>query len=254
MIITSVTNPRVKEIVRLQTKPSQRKRSGLFCVETERELERALAAGLQIVDGYVCPELYRGPMAEGFTAVSEPVLRKIAYRENPQGLVVVMRAKTTPLGQAPRGGMILVLSALEKPGNIGAILRSADAAGAGAVMIDQCDFDVFNPNTVRASTGAVFSLPIVCADRATLIDCLKQRGTKIVALSPDGSVDYTQAELGGEVALVLGAEAEGLDASWREAADVLVRITMRGTVDSLNVSVSAALVMFEAKRNKENSA
>ncbi|QNN21085.1 RNA methyltransferase [Planctomycetales bacterium ZRK34] len=250
-MITSVNNPRVKEIVRLQTKSSQRKRSGLFCVETERELRRAIAAGFQITDSYVCPELYRGQMPPaGYTVVSEPVLRKIAYRENPQGLVVVMRAKTTPLAQAPRDGMIVVLSALEKPGNIGAILRSADAAGAGAVMIDQCDFDVFNPNTVRASTGAVFSLPIVCADRETLIDCFKQRGTKIIALSPDGSIDYTQADLGGDAALVLGAEAEGLDAAWRDAADLLVRIAMRGTVDSLNVSVSAALVMFEAVRVK----
>lgn len=249
-MITSLSNPRVKQVVRLQTKASQRKREGVFCIESQRELDRALAAGFELVESYVCPTLFDGDPPEGAEAVSEAVMRKMAYRQNPQGVLAVMRSRTTPLGQLPRGGLTVVLSALEKPGNIGAILRTADAAGAAAVLIDQCDFDVFNPNTIRSSTGAVFSLPIVCADRRTLIDYFERGDTQLIALSPDGAVDYTEAKYADDCTLVLGAEAEGLDPAWKQAADQTVRITMRGTVDSLNVSVSGALVLFEARRGR----
>ncbi|MBI1367780.1 MAG: RNA methyltransferase [Planctomycetes bacterium] len=250
-MLTSLSNPRVKHLVRLQTHSSQRKHDGVFCIESKRELDRALGVGFELVEAYVCPPLFSEHMDGAVTYVNEPVLRKIAYRQNPEGFVAVMRSRTIPLGKAPLEGLVLVLSALEKPGNIGAILRSADAAGASAVIVDQCDFDWFNPNTIRASTGAVFTLPIVSADRATLIEYLKRSSVPIMAMTPEGAASYTDVEWTGRRAIVLGAEAEGLDKTWRDAADVAISIPMRGLVDSLNVSVSAAVVLFEAMRQRQ---
>ncbi|MEX2673610.1 MAG: RNA methyltransferase [Phycisphaeraceae bacterium] len=269
-MISSIHNDRVKAVARLQRQGRERRRRGLFCLEASRELERALAAGFEVAELYYVPGwleantprhsmIEHGQKQGGFVSeVSDAVLAKMAYRENPQGFVAVLRARTASLtdlatGRQKQAGKTVggvVCSGLEKPGNVGAILRSAAAAGVGVVMVDRADFDIFNPNCIRASTGAVFSVPIVCADRDSIIAWLHEQQWKIVALSPEADRPYTQVDWQGDWAMVLGAEAEGLDAAWRAAADELVSIPLAeaGGVDSLNVSVAAAVVMFEAKR------
>ena len=255
MRITSLSNPRIKQLVRLASDSSQRRASGLFCVESRRELERALAAGLELIEVFVCPTVLRGLLdAEHVTEISEPVLRKVAYREKPEGLIAVLRAPVRRLEDLAWNGreLLLVCSGVEKPGNIGAMLRSADAAGATAVLIDSPDFDLYNPNCIRASTGAVFSTRVICAERESIRQSLREHGVKILAATPEAPAGYTEADLSGAVALVLGAEATGLAADWREAADLSVSIPQGGAVDSLNVSVTAALLMFEAVRQRSS--
>lgn len=258
MRITSLTNPRVKELVRLQREASARRESGLFCVESLRELERARDAGFKIQELYLCPPVVEEnglecpiPRADG-VEISRAVLEKVAYRQNPEGFIAVLRAKTATLEDVPADGreLMVICAGVEKPGNIGAILRSADAAGVAAVLIDNPAFDLFNPNCVRASTGAVFSVPVVCAEPRVLRDELKRRGVQIVAATPEATTPYARADLTRPTAFTLGAEAQGLDDFWRKAADTAVAIPQTGTVDSLNVSVTAALLMFEAVRQR----
>jgi RNA methyltransferase, TrmH family len=245
--ISSPGNPRIKQLVRLQRRSSARRESGLFCVESQRELWRALDAGFELVEAFVCAELFTGSVdAPQVTHVSETVLRKVAYRQNPEGLVAIFRSRGLGLQDLAWNG--------SKPGNVGAILRSADAAGVAAVLIDSPDADIYNPNCIRASTGAVFSVPVVCASREAIRQTLSSQGVTIAAAAPEGAITYTDADLSGSIALVFGAEAAGLDPFWRVASDLAVRIPQRGTVDSLNVSVTAALMMFEAVRQREQKA
>ncbi|MEW5852892.1 MAG: RNA methyltransferase [Myxococcota bacterium] len=257
--ITSVNNPRVKDVVRLQRSSADRREAGLFCIERTRELTRALDAGLTVTEVYATrddDEAVRRAVREGarLASVNEAVLHKMSYQENPQGFVAVVRARTRPLSALPaERGLFLVCSGLEKPGNVGAILRSADAAGASGVIIDDEKFDLFNPNCIRSSTGAVFSLPISCASRLDVMAWLQDHGVRVVAATPEASVRYTDADLTGAVALVVGAEAEGLDEAWRKSASTRVAIPMRGVADSLNVSVTAALLLFEAVRQRERA-
>lgn len=256
--ITSVANPRVKELVRLQRSGAVRREAGVFCIERGRELERAVAAGFEVAEIFIEPARLRDPAvidAAGrggaeVVEVSDAVLEKIAVQENPQGFVAVVRAKRRRLSELRSGGLYLVCSGLEKPGNVGAILRSADAAGADGVLIDTESFDLFNPQVVRNSTGVVFSLTIVCERREAILDGLKKGGVKIVAATPEAGMCYTDAPLTGPVAIVVGAEAQGLDTAWKSAADLNVAIPMRGAADSLNVSVTAALLLFEAARQR----
>jgi TrmH family RNA methyltransferase len=256
--ITSTSNPRVKEIVRLQKGGAERRDSGLFCIERTRELTRAIDAGFEPVELFVVPEKANDPALLAAAAkgapvveVSPEVLAKMAYQENPQGFLAVMRAKfADPAKLYVDGGLYVVLSGLEKPGNVGAILRTADAAGATGVLIDAPAFDLFNPNCIRASTGAVFSVPVVCGERTQIVGWLREQRVQIVAATPEATRRYTAADLKGSTAIVMGAEAEGLDKTWREAADLRVSIPMHGAADSLNVSVTAALLLFEAVRQR----
>ena len=257
--ITSRSNPQVKQVVRLQTQSSARREAGRFCVETARDLQRLIAGGGRVVALFVCPEVmgHRAAPADidaPVTHIARPVLEKMAYRESPEGMVAVAELPRRELadlepGEAP---LIVVCSGLEKPGNLGAILRSADAAGVDAVLIDDPACDLGNPNCIRASTGAVFALPIVCAAQTAVRGWLTEHGIAAVAASPDAQTPFTSADLTGGAAIVVGAEAEGLSEAWRRDADRTVRVPMRGrVVDSLNVSVTAALLMFEARRQRD---
>ncbi len=259
--ITSRTNPQVKQVVRLQTRSSQRRKSGRFCVETERDLRRLLAGGGRVIALFICPELVGDRVSlddidAPVTHVTRPVLEKMAYRESPTGLIAVAELPLRELadlqpGEAP---LIVVCSGPEKPGNLGAILRSADAAGVDAVLIDEPACDLLNPNCIRASTGAVFALPIVTAARSAIRAWLTDRRIAVVAASPDADEPFTAVDLIGGAALVLGAEAEGLNEAWRREADRIVHVPMRGrVVDSLNVSVTAALLIFEARRQRDRT-
>jgi TrmH family RNA methyltransferase len=240
-VITSVHNPRVKEVVRLRS-GRERRRSGLFVAEGPREVERARAAGLRIVATYFAPGLLAWDEGE---EVSERVLAKMAYRAEPEGVLAVVEA---PARALPRGGSLyLVAVGIEKPGNPGAMARTADAAGADALVVAEAQADVWNPNAIRASTGAVFTLPVV---EATLDD-VRGLNVRILAAVPAAPTRYTDADLTEPVAIVVGPEGEGLDERWREAADLEVAIPQRGAAtDSLNAATAAAILLFEAVRQR----
>jgi TrmH family RNA methyltransferase len=243
-VITSLENPRVKDVLRLR-KARERRRDGLFVAEGTREVERALAAGLSPRAIYVAPELlpeWTGPAAE---EVSARVLAKMAYRSEPEGLLGVFEA---PKRELPAGAtLVLVAVHIEKPGNLGAMARTADAAGADVLLVAGPNFDPWNPNAIRASTGAVFTLPILEVTQAQ-VRALPQEKIAAVLGSPrvHTEVDYTRP-----TAFLIGAEDAGLDASWRELADAEVAIPMKGTAaDSLNASTAAAVLLFEAVRQR----
>jgi RNA methyltransferase, TrmH family len=240
-VITSVDNQRVKDVLRLR-KSRERKRSGLFVAEGPREVERARAAGLRIVETYYAPAII--DWGEGET-VSDRVLAKMAYRDEPEGVIAVVEA---PERKLPRGGALyLVAVGVEKPGNLGAMVRSAEAAGADAVVVAETKADVWNPNAIRASTGAVFTLPVV---EATLGE-VAGLGVTIVAAAVGAATRYTDADLASPAAIVVGAEDRGLGARWLGAADTQVAIPVAGSgVDSLNAATAAAILLFEAVRQR----
>ena len=264
--VTSRTNPRVKALVQLLRQPGERRRTGRLCVEGARELGRALDAGLEVIELWYAPALVAdlhdiGQLIErvgqcGATIIEadESVMEKISYRRQGEGFVAVLAARRIGLadltGPTDRPPLYLVCSGLEKPGNIGAIMRSADAAGAAAVLIDSPNADVYNPNCIRASTGAVFTVPIVCEPADVIGEWLRDRGIVTVAATPNASRPYDDVDYTGPCALVLGAEAEGLDDFWQQRTELTVTIPMHGCVDSLNVSVSAAVLLFEAVRQR----
>jgi len=241
-VITSVDNPRVKDVLRLR-KARERRRAGLFVAEGPREVERARAAGLTIQATYFAPELIAWP--HGGEEVSDRVLRKMTYRAEPEGVIAVVEQ---PRHELPRGGTLyLVAVGIEKPGNLGAMARSADAAGADALLVADARADPYNPNAIRASTGAVFSLPVV---EATLDD-VRALDTQLVAAGVDAATRHTDADLARATAIAVGAEDTGLDERWLAAADVTVRIPMHGRItDSLNASNAAAILLFEAARQR----
>ena len=240
-MITSLDNPRVKEVVRLRS-GRERRRTGLFLAEGPREVERARAAGLRIVETFYAPALLAWPEGQ---AVSERVLRKLAYRAEPEGVLAVVEAPRPELPRDP--SLLLVAVGIEKPGNLGSMARTADAAGADALLVVEAPADPWNPNAIRASTGAVFALPVV---EASLED-VRGLGVQVVAAVVGAPVLYSDADLVRPSALVVGAEDEGLPAPWRAAADVQVSIPMRGrTTDSLNASNAAAILLYEAVRQR----
>ncbi|HEV2592188.1 MAG TPA: RNA methyltransferase [Gaiellaceae bacterium] len=242
-VITSPDNERVKDVVRLR-KSRERRASGLFIAEGRREVERALAAGLTARDAYVAPELIAG-WPHPHTEVSARVLAKMAYRAEPEGVIAVFEQPRRALpGDAT---LILVAVGIEKPGNLGAMARTADAAGVDALIVADAQADPWNPNAIRASTGAVFTLPIVEATRADI----EQLELQKVAAVTDATMRVDEADLTQPTALLIGAEDKGLDEHWREIADVEARIPMSGrSVDSLNASNAAAILLYETLRQR----
>jgi RNA methyltransferase, TrmH family len=257
--VTSPANALVKRIVRLRERRA-REREGVMVVEGARELRRAVEAGWRLDLLAICPERYspdaRAAESELRSAAVETLtfgpdaFDKASLREGPDGLlglVATRRATLEDLAWRP-GARYLVLVGLEKPGNVGALLRTAAAAGAEAVFLSGAGTDVGNPNVVRSSMGSVFSLPVLTLSDATLREALRARGVRLVTTSPAGPLPYWDVDLTGSVAVVVGPEHTGLDAAWRAAADVDVHIPMAHAVDSLNAATAGALVMFEAVR------
>ncbi|HEX4677719.1 MAG TPA: RNA methyltransferase [Gaiellaceae bacterium] len=240
-MITSPDNPRVKEVLRLR-KSRERRRSGLFVAEGPREVERARSAGLTVRATYFAPELL--PWDEG-EEVSARVLSKMAYRAEPEGVLAIVEI---PQREVPENAtLILIAVGIEKPGNLGAMARTADAAGADALLIGDATADPWNPNAIRASTGAVFTLPI--AD--VTLDEVRALTLQKIAAVVDAQHRYTDADLTKPTAFIVGSEDEGLNDAWRAVADEHVAIPMRmQTADSLNAATSAGVLLFEAVRQR----
>jgi TrmH family RNA methyltransferase len=243
-VITSTDNPRVKEVLRLR-RSSHRRRSGLFVAEGRREVERAVAAGLAVRAVYVAPELLEDWVGCDATEVSARVLARMSYRAEPEGVLAVVEAPRRRVPEHPT--LLLVAVGIEKPGNLGAMARTADAAGADALLVGDREVDPWNPNAIRASTGAVFTLPVVETTREELDAMPVQKVAAILGATSH----HDDADLTRPTAILIGAEDAGLTAEWRALADVEVEIPMRGTTaDSLNASAAAAILLFEAVRQR----
>ena len=259
--ITSAQNPKFKNLLLLQEKSKARREQGLFVVEGQRELEHALEAGFRARTVFVCPELAGADFSTTLEmTMSDPLIveipealyRKAAYREGTEGVIAEMEVRERRLEDLvlSENPLVVVLESVEKPGNLGAVLRSADAARADAVIVCDPLTDLWNPNLIRASIGAVFTVPTVCASSAETIDWLKAHGIRILTAQLQDSSWYYDTEMTGGTALVMGTESTGLTDIWRRAADAHIRIPMLGRLDSLNVSVSAAILLFEAVRQR----
>jgi TrmH family RNA methyltransferase len=240
-VITSLDNPRVKEVLRLR-KGRERRRAGLFIAEGPREVARAREAGLAIAATYFAPALVAWGDGE---AVDERVLRKMSYRAEPEGVLAVVEIPRRELPPEPT--LVLVAVGVEKPGNLGAMARTADAAGADAILVAEGRSDPWNPNAIRASTGAVFTLPILDVTRDEVAALPLQK----VAATLGAPHAHTQPDYTLPTAFLVGAEDEGLPDAYRQLADTQVEIPMRGAAaDSLNASAAAAVLLFEAIRQR----
>jgi TrmH family RNA methyltransferase len=260
--ITSLQNPRVKQLVRLRER-RERDEAGVFLVEGYREIRRALEKNIALAEIYYAPDWFLGEnepaLIEQARAagahvfeLSKDAFAKVAYRERPDGLLAVApqwKRSLADLVLKP-DPFLLVVESIEKPGNLGTILRSADAAGCDAVILCDAVTDIFNPNVVRASTGVLFSVPVVVSDSATVHAWLREKGIRTAATTPHTDNIYTNTDLRGPLAVVMGSEQYGLSEFWMKGADVLVRIPMAGQADSLNVAMATIITLFEAVRQR----
>jgi TrmH family RNA methyltransferase len=265
--IDSPANPRIKAALRLRER-RERDATGQTLVDGGRESLRALEAGAIVETAFICPALIESTEAQrvaekltqdfgpfGSTIdvieVGRRAFERLAYGDRADGVVLVVRAPRAALAdlELPLDPLVVVTEDVEKPGNVGAILRSADAVGASAV-IAVGGTDLFNPNVIRASVGTVFSVPVASGDAAAVAAWLRERGVRIVASRIDGATLHVDADLRGPVALVLGSEAEGLSEAWRATDVQAIRLPMAGRADSLNVSAAAAVLLYEAWRQR----
>ena len=249
--LTSGQNPKIKDLLQLETKSRERKARGLFVVEGRREYARAIAAGWQTETLFVREGEPEADQAD--FVVSAALYEKIACRGGTEGIVAVMRMKERALSEIPLSSapLVLVLESVEKPGNLGAVLRTADAAGVDAVLVCDPLTDLFNPNLIRASLGALFSVPTVACTSQEAYAWLSAHGITILTAQLQDSSLYYDIDMVRPTAIVFGTEDKGLSAFWRERADAHIRIPMAGAMDSLNVSVSAAILAFEAVRQRQ---
>lgn len=260
--ITSLQNPRIKQLVKLRDR-RPRDEAGVFMVEGYREVRRALDKGVRFKELYFSPEWFLGENEPALIAeaqatgaqvfeLSKEAFGKVAYRERPDGLLALAPQWRRTLEELvlPAEPFLLVVEAIEKPGNLGTILRSADAAGAHALIVCDPVTDIFNPNVVRASTGVLFSVPVVVAESGPVRAWLKARGIRAVATTPAATRLHTDTDLRGPLAIVMGSEQYGLSDFWLQEADDRVRIPMAGQADSLNVAMATIITLFEAVRQR----
>ena len=265
-VLTSLRNPQVRDVVRLRNR-RHRQAQRRFVVEGQRELTCAVDASWALHTLFHCPELPAGDdaallrrcQAAGAecVATNRAVFERISYRRTPDGLLAVADAPELTLAKLPpapgRCGtseLWLVAAAIGVPGNLGAMLRSADAVGASGVLVADAAVDVFNPNVVRASMGALFSVPLAVGGADAVREWLARRGVRVVLADPASPNDYTTADFRGDLAIVVGSESAGLDAGWRCGGHQTVRVQMAGRVDSLNAATAAAVLLFEARRQR----
>ena len=284
--ITSAQNRKVKELLTLVEKSKARSAAGLFVVEGQRELGHCLDAGFIPETLFICGDVMAvqnnavnvaktGHLTEniegkdgldaliakaealnprlGVVQIPAFLYEKVAYRGSTEGIIAEVHSvprslENLRLGERP---LVMVLESVEKPGNLGAVLRSADAAGADAVIVCDPLTDIWNPNLIRSSVGAVFSVPVAVCTSADAIAFLKKRGIRILTAQLQDSEWYYDTDMTGATALVMGTESTGLTQAWRDSADAHIKIPMLGRLDSLNVSVSAAVLLYEAVRQRK---
>jgi RNA methyltransferase, TrmH family len=265
--ISSLQNPRIKQVVHLREKHA-RDKTGLFLIEGYREILRAADAGQPVETLFICPELFLGAnepfliqrleskKVKVLTCTAK-VFEKMSYRDRPDGLLAVAPQKKLMLSdlekmfQREHPPLFVVAEAIEKPGNLGTILRSSDAVGVDAVIVcDRCT-DIYNPNVVRASVGTLFTVPTVEAGGAETLQWLKQKGVYILAATPSAEKEFTEVDLTRPLAIAVGTEQLGLSELWMKQADLQVRIPMKGVADSLNVAMATTLLLYEAHRQRK---
>lgn len=257
--ITSVQNPFIKSLVQLQEKAKIRKQTGTFLVEGQREIELALKGGYEIESILICNEL--GQLSEQLNIkkseyqlieISKDVYQKLAYRDTTEGILAVLKTKSMALSdlKLSKNPLVLVGESIEKPGNVGAILRTADAANVDAVILANPKSDVYNPNIVRSSVGCLFTRQIAVGTTEEVIAFLQSQKINIYSATLQDATEYHKQNYTNPTALVVGTEATGLSEKWRTESYKNIIIPMQGVIDSMNVSVAAAILLFEAKRQR----
>jgi len=258
--ISSFRNSLVKNFFLLQEKPRARKEQDLFIIEGIREIKLAAAAGFELTTLFYCPDIL-GPEEErgiGLLHIPEQVeiepevFERMAYRKGNGGVIALARPRRLTFADLKLSPipLILVLESVEKPGNLGALLRTADAANLDAVIICDPQTDIYNPNAIRSSLGCIFTMPVVTASSRESIDWLKRQKIRIFGTALSATSFYHETDFRQSAAIIMGSEAKGLSNAWLDEADELIKIPMKGKTDSMNVSASAAVVIFEARRQK----
>lgn len=257
-VITSVQNPLIKSLVQLQEKAKARKQSGTFLIEGQREIQLAIQGGYELETLLFFPELIdpisvnqlsqQIPLIE----INKEVYQKLAYRDTTEGILAIARTKSMQLSdlKLSNNPLILIAEAPEKPGNIGALLRTADAANLDAVIIANPKSDMYNPNIVRSSVGGLFTNQIAVGSTSEIITFLQQNNINFYSATLQKSTSYHTQDFTQPTALVVGTEATGLSQEWRDKATQNINIPMQGAIDSMNVSVAAAILIYEAKRQR----
>jgi TrmH family RNA methyltransferase len=261
-MITSLQNPHVKNAVALRDR-RHREKQGRILIDGARELARAIAAGVRLTEVFVCERLCQSEDARRVLEllpacgtdvldVTEPVFDKLAFGQRTEGVLGVAQTPAATLDglKLPDSPLVAVLEGVEKPGNVGAVLRSADAAGVSALIVADGRTDLYNPNAIRASLGTIFTVPVAAATAAETLAWLRRQGLAIFAARVDGSLPYTEADFCQPAAIILGSEAAGLSAAWAAEDIIAVRLPMLGMADSLNVSAAAAVLFYEALRQR----
>jgi RNA methyltransferase, TrmH family len=264
--ITSLQNPKVKKAVKLNDR-RERNQTGSFLIEGYRELKRAADGGVTCQTLFICPTLFLGSNENALInqignqgveiiTCSETVFRKLSYRDRPDGLLAIAKQMQHRLHDliarlnSKKNPFLIIAEAIEKPGNLGTILRSADAAGVDAVIVcDQCT-DIYNPNVVRASVGTLFTIPVIEATSSETLLWLQERKIKVVAATPSAEQEFTGANLTEGIAIAVGTEQFGLSETWMKAANLKLKIPMHGVADSLNVATATTLLLYEVVRQR----
>ncbi|MFC2150909.1 TrmH family RNA methyltransferase [Bacteroidota bacterium] len=257
--ISSLQNPKIKSIVKLQQKTSERKKQNLIVIEGLREVSLAIESGIKIETVFVCPEIVSPDIVfselnieNEYIEISTEVYNKLAYRGSTEGIIVLAKPKFLKLEDliVRENPLIIILESVEKPGNLGAILRTADAAKVDAVIICDPLTDIYNPNAIRSSVGCIFTNQVIACSSDEAILWLKENNVRSFAAALTADNNYHETNFTGSSAIVMGTEAEGLTEKWLNAADEQIIIPMSGEIDSLNVSTSTAIIIFEAMRQR----
>ena len=261
-LISSTQNPTIKKLVALQEKSRERRKTGSFLIEGVREIKLALQTGYEITQLYFCKSIVPEDSLKELKTkcreevelieLTEEVYSKIAYRSGTEGIIAYAKAKTNQLRdlQLPQNPLILIAEAPEKPGNIGALLRTADAAGVDAFIIANPRTDLYNPNIIRSSVGGVFTIQVATGSTSEIIEFLKSKEINIYAAILQQAISYEKQDFKSACAIVVGTEADGLSEIWRAESKQNIIIPMQGSLDSMNVSVAAAILIFEARRQR----
>ncbi|MFV0220781.1 RNA methyltransferase [Empedobacter falsenii] len=257
MLIESLQNPRIKNLLKLQEKSRERKNQGLFIVEGTQENELAIKGGYEAVEIYICEDIYNKSIDFGHAKVftiTKQVFEKLAYRKSTGGIIGAYKTKSSTLTdlQLPENALVVVLEAVEKPGNLGAVLRTGDGAKVDAVIVCDETVDFFNPNVIRSSVGTLFTNQIASASKEAVLEFLKSHSIQVVStFLREETKNLYETDFTISSAIILGTEATGLSDFWADYSDSLIKIPMLGFVDSLNVSNAAAICVYEAVRQRQ---